>query len=96
VLGDDPEFVRFATHWLSPFGPARNAYDLSSDTLEHLVLASECDHALIANSSFAWWAAWLGDRRRRDVPRLVVAPEEYATRFGPDVLPANWVTIPSA
>jgi hypothetical protein len=95
VLGDDPEFVRLATEWISRFGPARNAYDLSGDPLEHLVLASECDHAVIANSSFAWWAAWLGDRQPRDVPRLVVAPEDYTTRFGPDVLRENWVAVPS-
>ena len=65
VLGDDPEFVRLATDWVSRFGPATNAYDISDDVVEQLVLASECDHAVIANSSFAWWAAWLGDRRAR-------------------------------
>ncbi|HEX9506340.1 MAG TPA: hypothetical protein VGA62_10085 [Acidimicrobiia bacterium] len=29
VFGDDPEFVRLATGWVSSFGPATNAYDLS-------------------------------------------------------------------
>ncbi len=94
VFGDDPEFVRLATDWVSRFGPATNAYDLSDGVLEHLVLASECDHAVIANSSFAWWGAWLGDRRAGDGPRLVIAPEDYRW-FDPDILPSNWVSVPS-
>jgi hypothetical protein len=96
VFGDDPEFVRLATDWASRFGPATNAYDLSDGALEHLVLASECDHALMANSSFAWWAAWLGDKRAGDTPRVVIAPEDYRRQFGPDVLASNWVAVTSA
>jgi hypothetical protein len=96
VFGDDPEFVRLATDWVSRFGPATNAYELSDGTLEHLVLASECDHAVIANSSFAWWAAWLGDKRAGDTPRVVIAPEDYRRQFGPDVLPSDWIALPSA
>ena len=95
VFGDDPEFVRFATDWVSRLRPATNAYDLSDGALEQLVLASECDHAVIANSSFAWWGAWLGDRRAGDTRRLVIAPEDYRRRFGPDILPRNWVAVPS-
>jgi hypothetical protein len=94
VFGDDPEFVRLATDWVARYGPATNAYDLSDGVVEHLVLASECDHAVIANSSYAWWGAWLGDRRVGDTPRLVLAPEDYR-RFGPDILPSNWMALPS-
>ena len=51
--------------------------------------------AVIANSSFAWWGAWLGDRRRRPGSRLVLAPEDYRQRWGPDILPSNWIAITS-
>ena len=84
VFGDDPEFVRLATDWVSRFGPATNAYDFSDGALEQLALASECDHAVIANSSFAWWGAWLGDRRAGGGPRLVIAPEDYRRPGGFD------------
>jgi hypothetical protein len=95
VLGDDPEFVRLATDWTTRYGPATNAYDITHGELEHLVLASECDHAVIANSSFAWWSAWLGDRRARDTTRLVVAPTAYRRAFGADIIPTNWIEVPS-
>jgi hypothetical protein len=95
VFGDDREFVRLAIDWVARYGPARNAYDLATGVLDHLVLASRCDHAVIANSSFAWWGAWLGDRRHDDPARLVLAPEAYAARFGPDILPRGWVPVPS-
>jgi hypothetical protein len=95
VFGDDPEFVRMATDWMTRYGPATNAYDLSRGVLEHMVLAAHCDHAVIANSSFAWWGAWLGDRRDRDGPRLVLAPEDYRTRFGADILPDHWIALTS-
>jgi hypothetical protein len=34
---------------------------------------SECDHAILANSSFAWWGAWIGDQRG-ERERSVIAP----------------------
>jgi hypothetical protein len=95
VFSDDPEFARLATDWASRYGPATNAYDFSDGALEQLVLASECDHAVIANSSFAWWGAWLGDQRGGSGTRLVIAPEAYRQRFGPDILASNWVAVAS-
>jgi len=95
VLGDDREFVRLATGWVARYGPATDAYELAPGALEHLVLASECDHAVIANSTFAWWAAWLGERRPGRAPGLVLAPSTYAERFGRDIVPDRWQLVPS-
>lgn len=99
VLGDDPVFTRFATDWVAEYGPAVSAYERGADELVHLALAAACDHAVIANSSFAWWGAWFGDRRveaeARAAPRVVLAPADYPARFGKDVLRGEWVTIPS-
>jgi len=45
----------------------------SSDELADLWLMNRCRHAVVANSSFSWWGAWLGDSTKS---RLVFAPAE--------------------
>jgi hypothetical protein len=39
----------------------------------HLALLARCDHLILANSSFSWWAAWF------QAPRggKVVAPKQW-------------------
>ena len=36
-----------------------------------LCLMTKCDYHIIANSSFSWWGAWLGDSEK------VVAPKNW-------------------
>jgi hypothetical protein len=33
-----------------------------TDTIRAFALMSSCDHFVIANSTYSWWAAWLGER----------------------------------
>ena len=59
----------------------------NSDELADLWLMSRCRHAIVANSSFSWWAAWLG---KPDPQRLVFAP----SRVGhPMVMPEQWLRL---
>jgi hypothetical protein len=60
-------------------------HDESTD-YEDLILMSLCKHHIIANSSFSWWGAWLGESEGQ----IVIAPK--AIKLTPKI-PKKWVTI---
>lgn len=67
VFGDDPELT-------SAFTKEINGVDIPSLGLslrEDFMLMAFCDHYIIANSTFSWWAAYLGhsDNKRVISPR---------------------------
>lgn len=57
-------------------------------SLADFYLMYKCDHAIIGNSTFSWWAAWLSDCEGK----TVVAPGGVSP-WGVDWIPLNWVTI---
>ena len=91
-FGDDPAFVALIGERLAAYGEVVDAVALAPDAVAQLALMRACDHHVIANSSFAWWGAWLGDGGEPSA-RLVIAPEEFAG--GGDRLPERWTTLPS-
>jgi hypothetical protein len=59
---------------------------------EDMWLMTLCRHAILANSSFSWWGAWLNPER----DRIVIRPQRWAqdTKFEPqDLIPDSWITI---
>jgi hypothetical protein len=58
----------------------------------HFSLMCSCRHFIIPNSSFAWWAAWLGVGKNK----VVVAPRTWfynAKWDTKDILPAGWIPL---
>ncbi|MCL4404047.1 alpha-1,2-fucosyltransferase [Patescibacteria group bacterium] len=58
---------------------------------QELILMSYCQHHIIANSSFSWWGAWLGD----SPSKIVVAPKRWLNLpvETKDLFPADWIAI---
>ena len=74
LFGDDPAFVGlFAEHAARLGYSVVSALQFGHDPITQLRMQSECHHAIVANSTFAWWGAWLGDRRG-EPGRTVIAP----------------------
>ena len=62
-------------------------------------LMRHCSHFIIGNSTFAWWAAWLGEYRDRTAtiviaPALSIDPSISSTAWGfYGLLPDRWLKV---
>jgi hypothetical protein len=59
---------------------------------EELHLMSLCQHHIIANSSFSWWAGWLGSNPQK----IVIAPQRWFNDQSRDIthlFPDSWMLI---
>lgn len=88
IFSDDIEWCRTA------FTGPRFRFSEGNDHATDLALMAQCDHHVIANSSYSWWGAWLSPNEKK----LVVAPRIWR---GPkakdpeavDQTPADWLRM---
>lgn len=61
------------------------------DPVSELRLMAACRHHIIANSTFSWWAAWLGCHDQQ----VVIAPEPWLSTVSscPDLIPSRWTKL---
>ena len=76
LFGDDRQVIIFSddTKWCKEqeiFSDDRFLVSEDNDQSYDLCLMSMCNDFIIANSSFSWWGAWLGNRGK------VVAPKQW-------------------
>ena len=89
VFTDDPGWVREQVRLpgsmtLVSGGPGTSP----ADDFQLMRLAT---HFVIANSTFSWWAAWLGERPES----CIVAPGAWSSAGGraPDLIPSRWTIL---
>ena len=71
-------------------------YDMTTKTHlgredEELYLMMHCKHAILANSSYSWWGAWLNDN-----PGIRIAPKKWfetGKEDSRDIVPSDWIRI---
>lgn len=94
VFSDDPEWVIDNIQLDHPTTYVTHN-DGSTDYLD-LYLLSRCEHQVMANSGFSWWAAWLNPAPEK----IVIAPKPWSRYGYPmgsvdrwEFLPDDWVRM---
>ena len=90
AFSDDPEWV-FKNLKL-PMDIQFIEHNSSKKNYEDLRLMSQCNHNIIANSSFSWWGAWLN----RSPKRTIISPKKWYVDKNIkniDIIPNNWIKI---
>lgn len=90
LFSDDPDWV--ATHLELPYPATLVTINQQDDPALDLRLISACRHAIIANSSFSWWGAWLNQQP----DKLVIAPACWFADQSidtADLLPQDWIRL---
>ncbi len=65
---------------------------LGISSQEELLTMSHCQHNIIANSSFSWWAAWLNTNKNK----TVIAPHYWFNKMQEqpeNLIPFNWIRL---
>ena len=87
IFSDDMDAVEREFHPDGPHVFVRATQPWHS--YDKIRLMSQCQHAIISNSTFSWWAAWLNPRQ----DKLIIAPEPWfagGPNDGADVIPDSW------
>lgn len=87
VFSDDIEWVKLQ------FKGSEYVFVEGNSPSQDLFLMSRCNHHIIANSTFSWWAAWLN----RNDDKVIIAPKNwFRGRMNQNLnklLPFEWIKI---
>ena len=83
IFTDDPGWCR--EHFPYPIVEVNGKMEKAWD----IWLMSLCRYAIIANSSFHWWGAWLGPGQKD----RVIAPRNWYVQSSETPVPTRWRTI---
>jgi hypothetical protein len=90
LFSDDMDWVRANLHIDRPCWHAD--HNRGAESFNDMRLMSLCRHHIIANSSFSWWSAWLGENPAQQV----IAPARWFRKEDIDtthLLPERWTRM---
>jgi hypothetical protein len=84
IFSDDIE-------WCKQVFPDGVVFIEGNNQYKDLCLMSLCNHNIISNSSYSWWAAYLNQNKNKKI----VAPSNWFIPAKPltDLYPNNWIII---
>lgn len=95
VFSDEPEWCKINFKIPYPMIVAGNYKQTDKFHLgredEELTLMKHCKHAVLANSSYSWWGAWLNPNSG-----IVIAPKQWflsSNEDPKDIIPDRWLKI---
>ncbi len=87
IFADEPEWAQANLKLLFP-----TTFVKGNPDHEDLQLMALCKHYIVANSSFGWWAAWLG----ANPSKIVCAPDAWFADKSVntnDIYPTSWIRL---
>ena len=92
VFSDDSNYVEQAYSFID-----NKVIVTGNDLMPHedMYLMSQCNHHIIANSSFSWWGAWLNPSKDKTViaPQNWFSPQMMKKKSTKDLIPKDWMQI---
>ena len=86
IFSNDPDYVKDRYKGYLSMTYADNSmeyFDMS------IYLMSQCEHIIMANSTFSWWAAWLHEKNG-----IVISPKRFINGLDtPDIWQEDWIKI---
>ena len=75
------------------FIPNKYFFNSGTDWLDMYIM-SMCEHNIICNSTFSWWAAYLNENTNK----IVIAPKKwfgvvYESWDTSDLIPNSWIVL---
>jgi hypothetical protein len=92
VFSDDVDWCEETFEFEHPHSFVRHDGVTQDHTITDFRLMSLCRHFVVANSSFSWWAAWLGAAS----DKIVIAPKRWfrdREDDSRDITPLSWMRL---